>query len=170
MADDTDEIKKVLQMYREFGDGKSDFRSLHNPVYAMLSKRLKMKKKTIHKIVCDNLPQLCLKRYVQIFKISRDQKTIIIIMINYCSVSEASCDAKELQIECIVKANLASPIETDANKAVYESMDNETTDVLVSANIGIYNEFVGLSPTERQLQCVYITSYFAYTGEIGLPQ
>lgn len=64
MADDRDEIKKVLDMYRELGDGGSDFRRIHNPVYTMLSKRLKMGKKKIHTIICKNWPQLCLRRYV----------------------------------------------------------------------------------------------------------
>lgn len=78
------------------------------------------------------------------------------VIIN-CSVSENSGDAKERQVESNVKANLVSPIQIDANKAVYESMDNRT-DAEVSADFGTDNEIVGVSPTmlpdARQLQCV----------------
>lgn len=58
-----EEIARVMQMYREIGDGNSDYKNIHNPVYVTLSKRLKMKKKKIYRIICETQPFVRLKRY-----------------------------------------------------------------------------------------------------------
>lgn len=48
MADDIDEIIRVLKMYHKIGNMTSDFKSIHIPVYTTLSKELKMEKRKIY--------------------------------------------------------------------------------------------------------------------------
>lgn len=58
-----DEIRKVLEAYAKIGAGISDFQNIRNPTYNKLAKKLKMRKKRIHEILCANQPQLQLEKY-----------------------------------------------------------------------------------------------------------
>lgn len=70
MADDIDEIIRVLKMYHKIGNMTSDFKSIHSPVYTTLSKELKMQKRKIYQIIRSQQPYVPLKRYTCIFDLN----------------------------------------------------------------------------------------------------
>lgn len=45
MADDIDEIIKVLELYHKIGDMTFDLKSIHNPVYTYILRRIENGKK-----------------------------------------------------------------------------------------------------------------------------
>lgn len=65
MAANTEkESSRVLQMYyKKKYNMKNNFKSVHSRTYSSLSKRLKMKKAKIFKIIRDMQPVVSLERY-----------------------------------------------------------------------------------------------------------